>query len=263
MPPVPEQAFQFIQTSQSAGAATSGANEQVIQGAGHAGVSTTGMRSGTGAAAVIQANASRLDGPTGRFVRQVFEPWLHQMDELDNDLLPTSVIRDILGEELGNEFKVDHIEYRNSSVKYEVLAGSNLGAKKEMAQALPFIIQLMTNPVFVKNANDAGYQFDAIAIFQAFVDAAGWKFSQAFLRPMTDDEKGKYQANSPAALAQQQAKNAQAMQDQKFKQEQTLENQKQLGKAGNEAVRASIEKATAPALDGSPQTQGFGSTTAL
>src|SRR5271157_1642666 len=263
MPPVPPQAFEFIQQSQSAGASTSGANEQVIQGAGHAGISTTGMRSGTGAAAVIQANASRLDGPTGRFVRQVFEPWLHQMDDLDNDLLPTSVLKDILGEEISKNFKVDHIEYRNSQVKYEVLAGANLGAKKEMSQALPFIIQLMTNPVFVKNANDAGYQFDAIAIFQAFTDAAGWKFSQAFLRKMTDDEQQKYQANSPAALAQQQAKSAQAMQAQKFSQEQTLENQKQLGKAGNEAIRASIEKSLEPQYQGTDQTRAFGATTAL
>jgi hypothetical protein len=264
MPPVPPQAFEFIQQSQAAGAATSGANEQVVQGAGHAGVSTTGMRSGTGAAAVIAANASRLDGPTGRFVRQVFTPWLHQMDELDNDLLPTSVIRDILGEKLGNDFKLDHIQYRNARIEYEVLAGASLGAKKEMAQALPIMIQLLNNPTFVANANDAGYQFDAVAIFQAFVDAAGWKFSQAFLREMTPEEKQKHEANSPAAMQAAQLKNAQVMQQQKFEQEQTLENQKQLGKAGNEAFRSSIEKSTQPGLmNGPEQTQGFGATTAL
>ncbi len=264
MPPVPEQAFQFIQQSQSAGAATSGANEQVIQGAGHAGISTTGMRSATGASAVISANASRLDGPTGRFVRQVFEPWLHQMDELDNDLLPANVMRDILGDELGEAIKVDHIDYRNSQVKYEVLAGSSLGAKKEMAQALPIMIQLMTNPVFVKNANDAGYQFDAPAIFHAFVDAAGWKFSQEFLTKMTPEQLQQHQANSPAAIQAAQAKAQQSMADKKFQDQQTLENQRQLGKAGNEAFRASVEKSTKPSIMGGPeQTQGFGATTAL
>jgi hypothetical protein len=263
MPTPPQEAFAFIQQSQAAGAATSGANEQVVQGAGHAGVSTTGMRSGTGAAAVIQANASRLDGPTGRFVRQVFEPWLHQMDDLDNDLLPTSVLREILGAEISEAFKVDHIDYRNSQVKYEVLAGSNLGAKKEMAQFLPILIQMFTNPIFLQGIKDSGYKFDALAIFKAFSDAAGWKFSQDFVVPMTDQEKAKEQANSPAALAQQQAKNAQAMQNQKFQQEQTLENQKQLGKAGNEAVRASIDKSTQPEYMGTQNTEGFGSTTSL
>jgi hypothetical protein len=263
MPTPPQEAFAFIQQSQAAGAATSGANEQVVQGAGHAGVSTTGMRSGTGAAAVIQANASRLDGPTGRFVRQVFEPWLHQMDDLDNDLLPTSVLRDVLGEEISESFKVDHVDYRNSEVKYEVLAGANLGAKKEMSQFLPVLIQMFTNPIFLQGIKDAGYKFDALAIFQAFSDAAGWKFSQNFVVPMTDQEKAREQANSPAALAQQQAQNAKAAQDEKFKQEQILENQKQLGKAGNEAVRASIEKSTSPEYTGKEQTEGFGSTTAL
>ena len=265
MPAPPGEAFQFIQQSQSSGASTSGANEQVIQGAGHAGISTTGMRSGTGAAAVIQANASRLDGPTGRFVRQVFEPWLHQMDELDNDWLPTDVLRDILGDEIGEHFKIDHIDYRNSEVKYEVLAGANLGAKKEMAQFLPILIQMFTNPIFLQGIKDAGYKFDALAIFQSFCDAAGWKFSQKFVVPMTDQEKAKVQANSPAALQAAQAKSAQAMQDAKFKQEQTLENQKQLGKAGNEAVRASIIKSTSPEYTGQgpEQNVGFGSTTAL
>jgi hypothetical protein len=235
----------------------------VMQGAGHAGISTTGMRSGTGAAAVVAANASRLDGPTGRFVRQVFEPWLHQMDDLDNDLLPTDVLRDILGQEISEAFKVDHIDYRNSEVKYEVLAGANLGAKKEMAQFLPVLIQMFTNPIFLQGIKDAGYKFDALAIFKSFCDAAGWKFSQNFVVPMTDQEKQKEQANSPAALQAQQAKSAQAMQAEKFKQEQTLENQKQLGKAGNEAVRASIEKSTSPSYTGQEQTQGFGSTTVL
>lgn len=263
MPPVPSEAWNFVQQAQAAGAATSGANEQVIQGAGAAGTKTTGMRSGTGAAAVIQANASRLDGPTGRFVRQVFEPWLYQMDSLNNNLLPTSVIKDLLDDELGEGYMVDHIEFRSAAIEYEVLAGAKLGAKKEMAQALPIVIQLLNNPTFVANANDAGYQFDAPAIFKSFVDAAGWKFSQPFLRKMTPQEKQKHDANSPAAMQQQQLAAQQKMAQDKFQQEQTLENQKQLGKAGNEGFRAAIEKATDPQLQGEDTTHGFGSTTSL
>jgi hypothetical protein len=264
MPPVPGEAWQFIAQAQSSGAATSGANEQVIQGAGAMGIRSTGMRSGTGAAAVIQANASRLDGPTGRFVRQVFEPWLYQMDDLDNLLLPAAVLRDVLGDELGNAHLVDHMDYREAILDFDVLAGAKLGAKKEMAQALPVIIQLLNNPTFVQNANDAGYQFDAVAIFKAFTDAAGWKFSQSFLRKMTPEEQQRHQANSPAALQQAQAQNAQAMQTKQFEHEQQIEQMKQLGKAGNEAFRQAIEKSTAPELiTGQPGNEGFGSTTAL
>jgi hypothetical protein len=233
-----------------------------MQGTSTAAGRGTGMRNATGAAAVIQANASRLDGPTGRFVRQVFEPWLYTMDELNNDLLPTSVIKDILGEEMGEAYvEIDHIKYRNAKIKYEVLAGAKLGAKREMAQALPIIIQLLNNPTFVANANDAGYQFDAVAIFKAFTDAAGWKFSQSFLRKMTPEEKQKHDANSPAALQQAQAASAQQQQKAQFEHETQLENMKQLGKAGNEAFRGAIAHATEPPLQGQETTQGFGSET--
>ena len=264
MPPVPGEAWQFIQQAQASAASTSGANEQVIQGAGAAGIRTTGMRSGTGAAAVVQANASRLDGPDGRFIRQIFIPWLYQMDELNNDLLPTSVLRQTLGEELGETFKVDHIEYRNAKIEYEVLAGAHLGAKKEMAQALPLIMQLLNNPTFVQNVTDGGYMFDGIAIFKAFVDAAGWKFSQDFLRKMTNEEKQKHDANSPAALQQNQLQAQKQSQLSQFQHDEQMEDAKQLGKAGAEVLRQTTEHAlTNMEVEGEPGNTGFGDTAAL
>jgi hypothetical protein len=264
MPPVPGEAWQFIQQAQAAAASTSGANEQVVQGAGAAGIRTTGMRSGTGAAAVVQANASRLDGPDGRFIRQIFVPWLYIMDELNNDLLPTSVLRQTLGEELGEAFKVDHIEYRQAIIEYEVLAGSHLGAKKEMAQALPLIMQLLNNPTFVQNITDGGYMFDGPAIFKAFTDAAGWKFSQDFLRKMTPEEKQKHDANSPAALQQNQLQAQKQSQLAQFQHDEQMEDAKQLGKAGAEVLRQTTEHAlTNEEVEGEPGNTGFGSTTAL
>ena len=264
MPPVPGEAWQFIQQAQASAASTSGANEQVVQGAGAAGIRTTGMRSGTGAAAVVQANASRLDGPDGRFIRQIFIPWLYQMDELNNDLLPTSVLRQTLGEELGETFKVDHIEYRNAKIEYEVLAGAHLGAKKEMAQALPLIMQLLNNPTFVQNVTDGGYMFDGIAIFKAFVDAAGWKFSQDFLRKMTNEEKQKHEANSPAALQQNQLQAQKQSQLSQFQHDEQMEDAKQLGKAGAEVLRQTTEHAlTNMEVEGEPGNTGFGDTAAL
>ncbi|HZS43451.1 MAG TPA: hypothetical protein VFA52_04670 [Candidatus Paceibacterota bacterium] len=263
MPNVPGEAWAFIQQAQGTAQQTSGANEQVMMGAGSAGIKTTGMRTATGASAIIQANASRLDGPSGRFVRQVFVPWLYQMDELNNDLLPTSVLRRVLGEELGNEYMVDHVEFRNARFEYEVLAGGHLGAKKEMAQFLPIVVQLLNNPTFVKNVNDAGYQFNAAAIFKAFADAAGWKFSQDFLEKMTPEQQQKYEANSPAALQVAQAQIAQQLQTQKFEQEKELEDQRQLGKAGAEVLRQATEHSLQSEIGREPPPGSYGFETAL
>jgi hypothetical protein len=264
MPPVPSEAWQAIQLAQASAQETSGANQQVMMGAGSAGAKTTGMRSGTGAAAVVQANASRLDGPTSRLVRQVFEPWLYQMDELNNLLLPTAVLRRVLGEETGEVYQGDHIQFRQAKFEYQVLAGSKLGAKKEMAQALPIIIQLLNNPTFVKNVNDGHYKFDGVAIFKAFVDAAGWKFSQDFLVPMTQDDIQRYEANSPAALQQAQSKSQQQLELQKFQQEKELEDQRQLGKAGAEVLRSATEHSLDSESGAASQgNTGFGSETTL
>lgn len=264
MPPVPSDAWQAVNMAKDAGAATSGANEQTVGGNSQSGIHTTGMRSATGAAAVTQAAASRLDGPAGRIANQIFEPWLYIMDELNNDLLPTKVLHEVLGEELGdvyNKNKVDHIEFRSSKIEYEILAGAKLGAKKEMAQALPMIIQLLNNPTFVQNANDAGYKFDAVAIFKAFADNAGWKFSQDFLRKMNAQEQAKHDANSPAALQQQQLQAQQQMQTQKFEAAEKLEDQKQLGKAAGEQLRLATEHSLAQEGTGEPATEGYGSNT--
>src|SRR5579864_429865 len=263
MPTPPAAAFTAIQMSQAASAASSGANEQVVQGASSSAGRGTGMRSGTGAAAVIQANASRLDSPMGRFIRQIFEPWLQIMDELNNDLLPTSVLKRVLGEELGPKFKIDHIQFREAELEFEVLAGAHLGAKKEMAQFLPIMVQLMTAPAFNTGLQQTFMKWDVVAIFKAFAEAAGWKYSQNFLVKMTDEEKKQAQQNQPAALQEKQAQAQQVQQNQKFQQEQQKEAQEQLGKAQNEVMRGAVEHALNSEVTGEPSNVGFGSTTDL
>ena len=264
MPPVPPEAWNFINQATSDAAATSGSNEMIGQGSSLPGVRTTGMRSGTGAAAVVQAQASRLDGPDGRFIRQIFEPWLYQMDQLNSDLLPTKVLREVLNEELGQEYEVDHIAFREARMEYEVLAGAHLGAKREMAQSLPLILQLMNNPTFSQNINDGGFMFDGRAIFKAFVDASGWKFSNDFLRTMTPQEKQQHDQNKPAAMQARQLQAQQQAQTLQFQHEEQLEDQKQLGKAGSEVLRQTTEHALQnEEVEGTPGNTGFGDVTTL
>lgn len=271
MPPVPSEAFQFLAQAKSDAAATSGSNELVGQGGSLSGARSTGMRSGTGAAGVIAANASRLDGPSGRYVRQVVQPWLYQMDELNNRFLPAKILRRILGEELGpiegsggKLFSVDHMDYRKAVLDFEVLAGSKLGAKKEMAQFLPLMLQIFNNPTFTQSLTDAGQKWDSLAIFKTFCDAAGFKFSQNFVVPQTPQERQRAQANSPAALQQQKLAAANQMQLQQFQQEERLEDQKQLGKAGAEVIRQTTEHAlNSEEVNGTPGETGFGSDTQI
>jgi|GEM_PF-1321910 len=254
-PQPPASAWQYLTQSQTAAQETSGANQQVMLGAGAAGIRTTGMRTAAGAGLVGQANASRLDGPVERFVRQIFVPFLQIMDELNNDRLPTSELRRILNEEMTEPVKVDHISFRNAKIEYEVLAGSHLGPKQQMSQFLPFILQMMDNPTFTQMLAQADYIFDPVAFFKAFADAAGWKYTQDFIKQMTPEQKKRATANSPAGLTAAKAQAAQQLQREKFQGEEQVQDEKQLGRAGAEALRTNIEHAMENA---EPNNQVFG-----
>jgi hypothetical protein len=239
-PNIPAGAWEFITYSKATAEESAGANQQFTMGAGAPGVKTTGARSGTGAAGVIQAGASRLDGPIERFCRQVLEPWIYQMDELNNDRLPTSVLNEVLAE-TAQDLKVDHIDFRNAKIEYEVLAGSHLGPKKEMSQFLPFLLNLVNNPTVVEMLAEVGWTFDMNAIFKAMADLSGWKYSQPFLVKMTPQQQQKRMANSPAGVAQIKGQQAQQTEAQKFRQQQVLQDDDALGKAGVVVTKTLLE----------------------
>lgn len=239
-PNIPAGAWEFIQYSKATAEESAGSNQFYGMGASSPGVKTTGARSGTGAAQVGQANASRLDGPVERFCRQVMEPWIYQMDELNNDRLPTSVLNEVLGE-VAKDLKVDHIEFRNAKMDYEILAGAHLGPKKEMAQFLPFLLNLVNNPTVVEMLAESGWTFDMEAIFNAMADLSGWKYSQPFLIKMTPQQQQLRMANSPAGVAQAKGQSARSLEAQKFQQNQREIDQEQLGKAAGEASRLLLE----------------------
>ena len=258
MPSVPSEAWQFLQNTSAKAQSSSGANENFTLGVASPGTRSTGARSGTGAALVGQAQASRLDGPMERFQNQIFVPWLEKMDELNNQFLPTSVLRDILGSNLSADAAkaINHIDFRSAKMRFEVLAGAHLGPKREMAQFLPFLLQLVNNPTFETMITNAGYIFDGAAIFKAFADASGWKYSQPFLRKMTTQEQKRADANMPAAIQAQKAKQAQNLETQKFQQEQELEEQNSMGRAATLVSRDIVEKGLESGLLGSG-TEGF------
>jgi hypothetical protein len=259
MPQQPASALQWLQQQAAEAKENAGANQQFTMGAGAAGIQTTGARSGTGAQGIIAANASRLDGPIGRICRQIFIPFLQICDELNNDRLPASVLRDVLNKEMGEQFDIDHVQFRSAELEYEVLAGAKLGPKKEMAQFFPFLIQLMNNPTFVTMLNISGYKFDAVASFKNFASFAGWKYAQDFVVPMTPEEKQKADAQLPSALQAQQAKNQQALQEKKFQQNVQEGQEMQLSKAGGEGMRSVFEHSLAQGEEMQP----FGADTQL
>lgn len=243
MPKVPPEVWQILQFNKAESLESAGANQQVTMGAGGAPGSVTGMRSGTGAGLVGAAAEKRLDGPTERFIRQVFTPWLFIMDMLNNQLLPTQSMRDILTEKELQDVNLDHVAFRNAKMKYEVLAGAHLGPKREMTQFLAVIEQIAINPALLEAAAEADMAFNFAEWFKSFAELSGFKFSQQFFVAMTDAQKKRRDQNSKAGLMAQQnaAKQAQFQQQQKAKTQNIFDTA--LARAGEKATVLQTEHA--------------------
>ena len=241
LPKVPSDVWQILQFNKAESLESAGANQQTTMGAGAAGVQTTGMRSATGAGLVGSAAEKRLDGPTERYIRQIFTPWLYIMDNLNNQLLPTQAMRDILAEQGEQNPGFDHVTFRQAQMKYEVLAGAHLGPKREMIQFLSVIEQIAINPALLQAAAEADMIFNFTDWFKSFAELSGFKFSQDFFTKMTAAQMKRRDDNSKAALAQQQSQSKQ----QQFQQQSQAKTQNifdsALARAGEKATVLQVE----------------------
>lgn len=196
-PRVPSEALAMLQLSKAESESAAGANEQLVQGATPtAGRSSLG-RTATGAAGMIAGSASRLEGPLERFVRQVFVPYLYVMDELVNDRLPSDQLHAIIGERLGKDFEFDEEEFRNASLKFEVLAGAHLAAKKAMAQVLPLLAEFASQPGLAQQMAEVNGEYvDYALIFKSIMEMGEWRYDSPFVKPLTPEMKQRVAAKS-------------------------------------------------------------------
>jgi hypothetical protein len=249
-PKIDQSLVYAIEAAKSSAANTSGATEITGQGGTVGAGRGTGMRSGSGAQLVGQAQAGRLDGPMERFIRQVFVPWLYIMDGMNSKRLPARTLREILSNDDAHDYsKFDHIAWRNAQVNYQVLAGSHLGPRKQMAEFMPFIQQMVSNPPLMQALSEADYSFDAPEFVKTWAQLAGFKYVTPFFKPMTAEQKQKRDANSQAALQQKQANSDAAIQQMKGDQKENQISSEAQGRAAEKVTQLLLQNTMAPSVD--------------
>jgi hypothetical protein len=196
-PKTPAEVFPLLQEASQSAQSTTGADEAFTQGSLPGKGGSSAARTATGAGGIIQANASKIQGPVGRFVRGIFLPFIYALDDMVKERMPVAEIRETLGEKLGEAFELDEEDFLNSNDKFEVLAGAKLAAKKAMAQALPLMIQVIENPALVQQINAMGYAVDAKLLFDMFMEVSEWKDNRELIRPMTAKEQAIFAQNNP------------------------------------------------------------------
>lgn len=244
-PQIPTEIVQQIALSEGRVEKTAGANQQLTMGASAQGHSQGQMgRSGTGAAGLIQANMNRIGGFAESFVRQIYEPLIYKMHELNRDKTPIAYIRQVLGVKLGPEFKFDPEDFLNAPAEFEVLAGSHLAAKAQMAQSLFMMIQLFENQPLMDQLNKISQKKVNIEeLFHMIHDISGWKNYYDIIVDLTAQEKMAMQQQNPAL---QKLQGQMTLNNQKFQQDQQLIDQENDARAARDIFRQIAEKASLP-----------------
>jgi len=260
-PNIPAEVVNQIAMSQSRVELTSGANAQLTMGASQTGKAGP-MRTGTGAAGVIQATMNRIGGFAETFVRQVYEPLLYALHRMNKDKMPIAYIRQLLGDKLGPEFKFNANDFLNAPAEFEVLAGSHLAAKSQMAQSLFMMIQLFESQPLMNQLNTISQKkVNVEELFHMVHDISGWKNYYNIIQDMTPEEIQRQQASSPAAMAQMKIGAQQQQQQQDFQNKQAVIDQENEARAARDVFRIIAEKSAEPEalLGAEAPSQGVGS----
>lgn len=238
-PAVPE-AQQHIILSQARAEQVSGANEAASQGiAGNSGHSNL-ARSSAGAQLIASGAANRLSDFVEKLSNQIIIPFLYEVYEMDRAMLPISQMRYILNDELENEFIKsggDIIDLLNARVKFSILAGAKMQARRNMAQALPLMTQFLMNPSTESHLGIQKKTVDVTEITRMQFEASDWKNENDVVRDMTPEEEQRWQAAQPAAAVQAKAAVGQQQQETKFEQAQQLADQQNEAKAARDILR--------------------------
>lgn len=256
---IPSEVIQQITMSQQRVERSSGANEQLTMGATPGGPKSSLGRSGTGAAGIIQATMNRIGGFAEAFSRQVYQPLLYAMHDMNKAKMPMSYIKKVLGAKLGAAFKFDPLSFLSAQAEFEVLAGSHLAAKSQMAQSMFMMVQLFENAPLMAQLEKQNKFIDIEELFHMVHDLSGFKNYYSIVKDMTPEMLQAKQAASEAAQAQQATQSKAALQQQKAQSDAALIDQKNEALGVRDIFRELIKKVSSPeVLLGHPGGSGFG-----
>src|SRR5204863_9023433 len=103
-----------------------------------------------------------------------------------NDHLKPSLINEILSDEDGKSYVGDVMEVYNAQTSVDVLATTNLAARKASAQLVPMMVQLVSAAPVQDSFVIQGKKFNYAEMLTQALDLAGWD-TDVLIQDMTKD----------------------------------------------------------------------------
>jgi hypothetical protein len=264
-----------IQMSQARAESISGANELITQGSLSGGGRSSITRTASGANLMASGTGSRIQDFVEKIADQVIIPFLYAATDMNSALMPLSTLKYLLDQELQSAYKGDLLDILNARVKFNISAAARLQSRRNMAQALPILIQYITSPAIIQSLGTEGKKIKNDEILRMLWEVSDWKNFRDVIVDMTPEDQQRFMSQTPGAIAAMQNQGKQKLEDQKFKNKRVLNEDNNVARAGNtflkqagesnleraqnEVARQTIERsATNFETEGQPGNQGFG-----
>ena len=224
-------------------------------------------KSSAGAQGLLQGAANLISDFVDKLASQVIVPFLYDLQEMDQSMLPYSQLNYIMSEELKHEYVADGgdiLDILNAKVKFTILAGSKMQTRRNMAQALPMMTQFLANPALIASLSVEGKKINVDELIRVWFEMAEMKNMKDMIVPMTPEDLQRQQQQSQGGVIQQKAQAQAQIEQQKALQDQQRDDQNNIARAARDVLRESFKKSVEPEeLTGSPYSQtpgtGFGS----
>jgi len=236
---------------------TTGANEQLVQGAMPAQGRSSLGRTATGAGIMGSASSARVQSFVNVVADQVMLPVFYAFMHMDRERLDPSTMRKILGKTLYEDLESNHegdllVDMCNTAdIEFTMLAGTDIGAKRAMAQMLPLQMQLLMQPAVQQGLSDSGYKPNWLEFARRAEEVSGWKSQEDLFIPITPQDMQRRMMMNPEMIKGKLTQARLAQLHQNNMQLKQLENQgkiqqidaKGLAGAGEEIITRAIERA--------------------
>ena len=230
-PQVPPDAWRTIMAVVSSSEGASGADQATVQGSLPPRGSGIGS-SGTGAGMISAASSGRLQSPVERVIDGVFLPFLRFLWRMVKERMPISEIRAVLGQRT-DDLMVDFQDFMEADIKFDTLAGTRLAARNRMAQALPFLLEVLGNQALVQQLAQIGWKVNALELTKMVLDMSGWKNYNDLIVQLTPQEQQMMAQQNPEVIKAQ-AQAAATQQNQQF--QMALEDKKIAGRIAAKTI---------------------------
>jgi len=258
------EANQLFAMSQQRVDTVSGNNPITAQGMAGASGHSNMARSSAGAQALTQGASNVISDCIDKLAAQVIVPFLYDVQEMNQAMLPYSQLKYIMSEELKHDYVSqggDLIDILNARVKYSILAGSKMQTRRNMAQGLPMLSQFLSNPEVLQQLSIEGKKVDVNELVKMWFEASDWRNMNDVIIPMTPQDLQRQQQQSQGGAMQVKFQQQQALLAQKAAMQSQQADAENIARAARDVLREGFKKATEPEeLTGEPSaTTGFGS----